>query len=123
MPPIDVVSWGELWFVQLGPVLLYLGTVWFSFQLHRKPGATHAYWLWSFLCVYLAVFGAMIVRVQSLFHFYQVGRVGAWEAMNPEHLVGAWCVGIGLFFHVLLLNYHPFWQDQALRRRLAEGDH
>lgn len=109
--PMEMVSWVELWAVNLGPVLLYLGSIWYAYELHHKPGVTNVYWIWSFLAIKLAVIGAMIVRVQSLFYLYYVGRVGAWETVNPEHLVGAWFVGLGLFFHVLLLNYHPFWRE------------
>ena len=111
---MPMVRWIELWFFELMPMLFYMGTVYFAYQLYHKPVFSHDYWHWSFLWLMLATVGLMLIRMQALVLLWQGGREAAWAGgINAEHVMAAWCVGVGLMTHTFLLYRHPIWRSRV----------
>lgn len=116
MPVMAWDTWMEIWLINLIPVVLYLGVVYHAYQLQRRPQMAHdVHWRWSFLWIQLAIVGTLIVRLRTLIWLWAAGRAGAWAVVDPELIVAAWCIGIGLLVHVYLLDKHPIWRDPTAR--------
>ena len=112
--PMETYTWVEIWIVSVIPLLLYLGTVYHAFRLNQKPQMQRdVHWRWSFVWIQLAIVGATLIRVRALALLWYAGRADAWAVVDPELLVAAWCVGVGLLVHVYLLDTHPIWQTSG----------
>ena len=71
--------------------------MYYAYQLYHKPVFSHDYWHWSFLWLMLATVGLMLIRMQALV-LLVAGRSGGGlgGGINAEHVMAAWCVGVGL---------------------------
>lgn len=107
-----------LWAVNVLPVALYLASGFYAYRIHRRVSPERRIWLWalSFVAIKVAIFGGLSFRLRSVFKLWQMDIAVAVETMDIGLLVASWCISLGIFGHLFLMDLLPIWRESAPRK-------